>query len=138
MKFSNGCWLQKEGCTCFSPQEVYFSKTEKTKVTLLAPTAHIAQRGATLGGINLTLEITSPAPEILRVRTYHHKGSLQTSPAFDLELTEELPLTVRESEEEISISSGSLTLTFTKNPWSMTYSRNGETITRSAFRDRLS
>ena len=69
MKFSNGCWLQKEGCACFAPQEVYFTKIEDTKVTLLAPTHHIIRRGDTLGGINLTLEITSPATEILRVRT---------------------------------------------------------------------
>ena len=32
MKFSNGCWLQKEGCACFSPAEVYFTKIEKDKV----------------------------------------------------------------------------------------------------------
>ena len=135
MKFNNGCWLQKEGCACFAPQEIYFTKIEKTKATLLAPTAHITQRGDTLGGINLTLEITSPAPEILRVRTYHHKGNLQDSPAFELELTQELPLTVRESEEEISISSGTLTLTVTRNPFAMIWSRNGETITRSSLRD---
>ncbi len=75
MKFSNGCWLQREGCACFAPQEIYFSSIREKKVTLLAPTRPILQRGDTLGGINLTLEITSPAPEILRVRTYHHKGS---------------------------------------------------------------
>lgn len=135
MKFSNGCWLQKEGCACFAPQEVYFTKIEATKVTLLAPTHHIIRRGDTLGGINLTLEITSPAPEILRVRTYHHKGSLQASPSFELELTEELPLNVKDSEEEISISSGSLTLTITKKNWSMSYSRNGKPITTSTGRD---
>ena len=76
MKFSNGCWLQKEGCSCFAPAEAYFTKIEEKKVTICAPTAHIVTRGDTLGGINLTLEITSPAPEILRVRTYHYKGEV--------------------------------------------------------------
>ena len=28
MKFGNGCWLQKEGCECFAPQQVYFVNTE--------------------------------------------------------------------------------------------------------------
>ncbi len=135
MKFSNGCWLQKEGYACFAPQEIYFSKIEHTKVTLLAPTIPIHHRGDTLGGINLTLEVTSPAPEILRLRTYHHKGSLQAFPAFELEQTEELPLTVWETETELCISSGSLTLTVTKKPWSMVFSRNGEVITRSAQHD---
>ena len=135
MKFSNGCWLQKEGCSCFAPAEAYFTKIEEKKVTICAPTAHIVTRGDTLGGINLTLEITSPAPEILRVRTYHYKGEVVNTPSFELELHEELPLDVTDSEEEISIKSGELTLVITKKNWSMTYYRNGEMITRSAGRD---
>lgn len=71
MKFSNGCWLQKEGCACFSPAEVYFTKIEKDKVVLCAPTHKINHRGDTLGGINLTVEITTPMPEVIRVKTYH-------------------------------------------------------------------
>ena len=135
MKFSNGCWLQKEGCSCFAPAEAYFTKIEEKKVTICAPTAHIVTRGDTLGGINLTLEITSPAPEILRVRTYHYKGEVVNTPSFELELNEELPLDVIDTEEEISIKSGELTLVITKKNWSMTYYRNGEMITRSAGRD---
>ncbi len=135
MKFSNGCWLQKEGYGCHAPQEVYFTKIEDTKVTLCAPTIHITSRGDTLGCINLTLEITSPAPDIMRVRTYHHKGAVTNSPSFELELNEELPLQVEDSEKEIKIVSGGLTLAITKNPFSMTYLRNGEVITKSAGRD---
>lgn len=135
MKFSNGCWLQKEDCGCFAPQEVYFTRIEEKKVTLCAPTIHITQRGDTLGCINLTVEITSPAPEILRVRTYHYKGGIVNTPAFELELTDELPLDVEDSEEEIRIKSGSLTLVITKKQWSMTYLRNDEVITKSAGRD---
>ena len=106
MKFSNGCWLQKESCSCFSPQEVYFTTIEETKVTILAPTIHITQRGDTLGCINLTLEVTSPAPDIIRVRTWHHKGAIVNTPSFDLELTGELPLQVEDSDEKIVITSG--------------------------------
>ncbi|MDR2547769.1 MAG: alpha-xylosidase [Lachnospiraceae bacterium] len=123
MKFSNGCWLQKEGCACFAPKEVYFTKISETKVSLLAPTQHINHRGDTLGGINLTVEITSPAKEILRVRTFHYKGAVPTTPNFDLELNDELPLTVEDSDELITISSGTLRLEITKKSWSMAYKR---------------
>lgn len=135
MKFSNGCWLQKEGCSCFAPQEVYFTKIEERKVTLLAPTIHIITRGDTLGCINLTMEITSPAPDIFRVRTYHFKGAVVETPAFDLELTEELPLEVEDDEEKIKITSGSMSLVITKKTWSMTYMRGNEVITKSAGKD---
>ena len=135
MKFSNGCWLQKESCSCFSPQEVYFTTIEETKVTILAPTIHITQRGDTLGCINLTLEITSPAPDIIRVRTWHHKGAIVNTPSFDLELTEELPLQVEDSDEKIVITSGSTSLAITKKDWSMAYIRGDEVITRSTGKD---
>ena len=135
MKFSNGCWLQKEGCSCFAPQEVYFTKIEDRKVTLLAPTIHIVTRGDTLGCINLTMEITSPAPDIFRVRTYHFKGAVVETPAFDLELTEELPLEVEDDEEKIKITSGSMSLVITKKTWSMTYMRGHEVITKSSGKD---
>ncbi len=135
MKFSNGCWLQKEGCGCFAPQEVYFTTIEESKVTLLAPTIHITQRGDVLGGINLTVEITSPAPDIFRVRTYHYKGAIVDSPAFDLQLTKELPLSVEDSEESIKITSGNTSLLITKANWSMTYLRGDEVITRSSGKD---
>ena len=48
MKFSNGCWLQKERCECFSPAEVYFSKIEKDQVTICAPTSKITREFDTL------------------------------------------------------------------------------------------
>lgn len=135
MKFSNGCWLQKEGCECFAPQQAYFTKTEKDKVTICAPTHRITKRGDTLGGINLTLVITSPAPEILRLQTYHHMGALKKSPEFELELTETCPLEVTESEEIITIKSGSLSLEIGKQNWSMIYKRDGKEISKSAGRD---
>ena len=71
MKFSNGCWLQKEDCACFSPAQIYFTKIEKDRVTLCAPTNKINHRGDTLGGANLTIQISAPYPEVLRIQTYH-------------------------------------------------------------------
>lgn len=135
MKFGNGCWLQKEGCGCFAPQQVYFTKIEEKKVTLLAPTAQITHRGDTLGGINLTLEITSPMPETIRVRTFHHKGSQNKGPEFELNLQENEPLKTEENEKSIRISSGSLSLVVEKGPFSMRYERDGETISESSGRD---
>ena len=134
MKFSNGCWLQQEGCECFTPQQVYFSKIEENRVTLCAPTNRINHRGDTLGGINLTLVITSPIPEVLRVQTYHHLGAVKKSPAFEINETC-LPLTTFADDEHITIASGSLTLEIGKKNWYMKYTRNGKVITESKNRD---
>lgn len=135
MKFSNGCWLQKEGCECFSPQEVYYTTVEERKVTLCAPTIHIVTRGDTLGSINLTIMVTSPMPGVIRVQTAHHLGRIHKGPEFELNTGEGCALDVVDNDDMISITSGSLTLEITKNPWSMTYKRNGEVLTKSGRKD---
>ena len=135
MLFGNGCWLQKEGCACFTPQEVYFENTEATKVTLCLPTSRIVNRGCTLGGINLTMVITSPAPDVLRVQTYHHLGVKKREPEFELYQKEEQPLTVTSDEEKLTVTSGGLTLEIGKKNWYMVYRRGNEVITRSAAKD---
>ena len=135
MKFGNGCWLQKEGCECFAPQQVYFVKTEPKKVTLCAPTGRINHRGDTLGGIVLTIEITSPMPEVIRVKTSHHLGVRKKGPDFELDIEENVDLDVTEDDEKIRIASGSLAIVITKEYWSMTYERNGEVLTKSSGRD---
>lgn len=135
MLFGNGCWLQKEGCACFTPQEVYFENTESTKVTLCLPTSRIVNRGCTLGGINLTMVITSPAPDVLRVQTYHHLGVKKREPEFELYQKEEQSLTVTSDEEKLTVTSGGLTLEIGKKNWYMAYRRGNEVITRSAAKD---
>ncbi len=134
MKFSNGCWLQKEGCGCFAPTQAYFTRVTETEVSICAPTGQINSKGATLGGINLTVKITSPRVNVLRVQTYHHLGAVVREPAFELAL-QECPLDVAETEERIVIKSGSLSLEITKKPWSMTYKRGGKILTRSIGKD---
>lgn len=135
MKFANGHWLLKEGCECFSPQEVYFTKIEEKKVTLCCPTHKITSRGDTLGGINLTLFITSPAPEIIRVQTHHFLGERKKLPEFDLELKDCIPLKVTDSEELIIIQSGTLSLEIDKKDYKMLYKRGGKVISESLSRD---
>ncbi len=135
MKFNNGCWLFKEGTACFSPHEVYDAKISSTEVTLCTPTHPIIERGDTLGYINLTIRISSPAPDVLRVRADHHLGRIDRTPSFDLNLDNPQALQVEEDGKTITVTSGGLSLVITKNPWSMTYMRDGKVLTGSGKRD---
>jgi len=134
MKFSNGCWLQKEGVQCFAPAEAYFITKTDTEVTICAPTSRVYNKGCTLGGINLTVKISSPREDVLRVQTYHHLGAVVKEPAFELNL-QECPLTVTEDEGKLVVESGKLSLVITKEPWSMTYMKDGKVLTKSAGKD---
>ncbi|MCR4788844.1 MAG: alpha-xylosidase [Lachnospiraceae bacterium] len=135
MIFGNGCWIQKEGCSCFAPQEVYFTTVTDTKVTMCVPTYHVRTRGDVLGNVNLTMEITSPADDILRIRTYHYKGAVKDTPSFELCLNEEKKLDVTDSEDKIVIKSGTMSLEIDKKQFSMKFLRGNEVITTSTGRD---
>lgn len=134
MKFSNGQWLLQEGCEVFSPQEVYFEKVVDNKLVLTCPTKRINHRGDTLGGVNLTIEISAPLEEVIRVRTYHYKGVVKRQPEFDLNL-QGGTLDYSSNWDEIIVTSGTLRLVIDKQSWSMRYYRGDELITQSSGRD---
>ena len=135
MKFGNGCWLQKEGIACFAPQEAYFVNKEEEATVICAPTHHIGHRGDTLGGINLTVRITVPAREVIRVQVSHYLGVQKKSPSFELNLEGTGAGDVGETEDELIVKSGSLALRINKKNWSMRYERDGKLLTQSAGRD---
>jgi alpha-D-xyloside xylohydrolase len=135
MKFSNGCWLQKEGTACFSPAEVYFYKIEENMVSICAPTNHINHRGDTLGGINLTIQITAPMPEVLRVQTHHYMGVQKKAPEFELTNITDGNLKAEDREDKLVVSSGDLRLEIGKADCKMVFYRGDEEITSSGWRD---
>lgn len=136
MKFHNGCWLFKEGYECFTPAQVYEVRKGEKEVTLCAPTSRINHKGDTLGGINLTIKITAPMPEVIRVQTVHHKGVKEDVTKFELNFPEESDaFSMEETDEEIIVTSGHLRLIIGKENWSMRYERDDELLTKSGFRD---
>lgn len=135
MKFSNGRWLLKEGTACFSPAEVYFSKVTQEKVTLLTPTKKVTSRGDTLGGVNLTIEITAPMPEVIRVKTYHYAGVNNKKPEFELNLSNDSFMQVEDQEEFIVIRNGQLRLEIAKSNGAMTYYQGDKKLTKSIDND---
>lgn len=135
MKFSNGCWLLPEGYACFSPAEVYFSKIEKDMVTICAPTEKIMQRGDTLGGVNLTIQITAPYPEVLRIQTFHHMGLKKRTPDFELTESTGSSLKAEESETQLIVHSGSLRMEIEKESGVFAFYRGSEKITSSGKKD---
>lgn len=135
MKFGNGCWIQKERCACFSPAQVTKTEAGQSGVTVIAPTTPILQKGDTLGGVNLTIEITAPMPDVLRVRASHYLGAADHGPSFELNLEENAGMAVMDSEELLTVESGALRLEIRKNPWSMAYYRDGRMLCESGRKD---
>ncbi len=135
MKFHNGCWLLKEGFAAFAPKEIYELRKQEDAVELLAPTNHINHKGDTLGGINLTVKISAPYPEVIRVQTVHFKGTRRNAPKFELQLPDHPGISMVETGESLTVVSGSLSLVIDKKNWSMRYERDGKLLTESSGND---
>ncbi len=134
MKFGNGCWLMKKDCACFSPAEVYFCDIKEDKVVICAPTHKINHRGDTLGGINLTIEITTPMPEVIRVKAYHYKGAVNDAPSYDLNVPAAKIDAVSENGV-LTVKSGNAKLVINEENWQMTYYDGDRKLCGSGWRD---
>jgi alpha-D-xyloside xylohydrolase len=115
--------------------EVYFSKIEPDKVTLCAPTYHVVTRGDTLGNVNLTIQITAPYPEVLRIQTFHHMGLAERFPQFEIAEPTTGNLKAEETEDRIIVSSGTLRVEVMKANAAITFYRGDEKITASGAKD---
>lgn len=135
MKFSNGCWLQKEGVECFSPAQVFETRRNEQMIRLLAPTHRINHRGDTLGGPNLTLYISAPSTEVLRVQVYHYMGVVDHGPNFEIAIDPNSHLDIVETDNEYQLSSGTLRLNVQKQSGDMQYYRGETLLTASRYKD---
>ncbi len=131
MKFTDGAWMTAPGYSIHPGREVRFVRSTENKVTLTIPTFHIGNRGATLSGPYITAEITSPAENVFRIRTYHYKGDKSLSPSLFRLLENTLPLDITEDDQTLIIKSGDSSLTINKENYGYELKRINHPITSS-------
>ena len=135
VKFSNGCWLNREGAAVFSPAEVHSVHADAQRVRLLCPSRKLNGRGDTLEGVNLTVEISAPYERVLRVRMVHYAGTKKNGPAFELAPARDGILASEETSEYVVVSSGDLRVEIDKRTARMTFYHGTEKLTGCAEKD---
>ena len=131
MKFTDGAWMTAEGFDIHPAREVRFVKTDDVKVTLTAPAFHIYNRGMTLSGPYITVEISSPCENVFRIRAYHFKGDKSLLPSYFRLNNGSVCLKAEESSSTVSITSGDSTLIVDKDNYGFELKRGSSVITRS-------
>lgn len=136
MRFNDGCWVKKPGVEFFAPKEVHFhTVTEDGKLILSCPTVEVRDRGSVTEGMMLHITVSSPAPEVLRVRLQHHKGTAVSGPFYELSENADFQPEISEDDAAFTVTSGSVSLVITKKPFSMTYLRGDEVLTKVSGND---
>lgn len=135
MKFLNGGWLVKDGFEVKYAANVYTANIEEKKLTLFCPFGSpIYNPGMTLDGGILTIEVTSPRPDIITTRLVNFKKDRSHCPKFGLNETNP-SVDVSEDDEKWSFTSGRLTLEIAKGETiDFKYLYDGKVIVHSGWR----
>ena len=131
MKFSDGYWRMRSGVTAWHPVEAYDVSESPDALTIYAPTRKIEQRGHTLGGPLMTIRLSSPLTDVVRVRLTHFEGEVPRKPEFLLE-TAPGPVVVSATDEAAELTAGRLTVRVSRDHgWRIDYQADGLVLTSS-------
>jgi len=130
MKFSNGYWLLRDGVTAAYAVDTIDVASDDRTVSVAALTRPRVNRGSHLNTPTVTVDLSSPAPEVVRVRTSRRVRTAPVAPAFELHPDAAVAPEVRRDEREVSLASGSLRAAMpVEGPWSLEFTANGRRLT---------
>ena len=133
MKFTDGNWLHLPGVTPNYAAEVYDYSFPEDKIKMIVPCHHINHRGDTLGGANLTIEMSSPLADVISVKLTHFDGGNQKPPSFEVAHFNP-PITTGEADDTLTISSGKLSARVNKKNYKIEFLDGDRVITTSPTR----
>ncbi|MEV4172082.1 alpha-xylosidase [Nonomuraea sp. NPDC049709] len=134
MKFKDGYWRMRPGVRGEYAVAAHDVTAEAGSLRILAPAREIVHRGSTIDGPVLRVDLSSPMPDVIRVRTVHLAGSVPDSPAFAVR-DDRPDVLIGVDGKEAGLTSGALTVRVRRDaPWDMTFSAGGRELTRSGGR----
>ena len=130
MKFTNGYWMLRPGVTAHPCTEVRDVEISETSCTMYVPAWKVLNRGMTLAGPLLTLRFSSPVEGILHLEMCHYQGVSNKGPSYPIYDTKH-PIVVTDSKKELTIATGKLIATISKDPFQIEYIYDGKFLTAS-------
>lgn len=135
MKFTDGAWLLQPGVQAHYPAEAHDVSREGNDLVVHAPTRPIRHRGDTLQGPLLTIRLSSPLADVIRVRIEHFTGAADRSPPIPLEKPAAPAVAITTGAEAAVLRSGSLEARIKrKDGWELSFVAGGSVLTRSGAR----
>jgi alpha-D-xyloside xylohydrolase len=133
MKFTDGQWLVRAGVTANYAAEAHTITAEPGRLVVHAPVRAIRHRGDTLQGPLLTVTLSSPLPDVVRVRMEHFTGGIARGPEIPLQVHADAPVAIAETAEAVTLTSGGLTVRIKRADWEMSFEADGRVLTKSGW-----
>ncbi|CUP90018.1 MULTISPECIES: alpha-xylosidase [Hungatella] len=136
MKFTEGYWCTKKEITPLYATEFADSRREGDELILYAPGKHIAGRGDCLNLGMLTVRLSSPMEDVIKVSVRHFEGTAYNGPFARIHQTTP-HVTVEETEDEIRYQSGRTTAVIDKRPncWGIRFLDGERELTSTGYRN---
>ncbi len=132
MKFTDGNWLLQPGVHAHHPLAVHDVAVDGAALVVRAATRLIRHRGDTLQGPLLTVRLSSPLADVIKVSIVHLSGAPDRGPHIPLEALPPVEVAISNTPELAALRAGSLQAAFRrKDGWQLTFSADGRALTRS-------
>ena len=131
MKFTDGYWRKRDGLTVLHPVQLQDTSADATSLTGFASAKRVEGRGDTLDAPIITVSLTAPAPDVVRVSISHFAGALPRTPDFEIFAEPDF----RPKIDSRSLVSGALTARFASgDAWGLEFHAEGRRLTRSGWK----
>lgn len=136
MKFTDGYWCVKKGITPLYAAEYSSHKVKDKELVLYAPGRHIADRGDCLNLGMLTIRLTSPMEDVIKVTITHFEGTASRGP-FAETVQCSPHVVIEEDEDTLSFQSGNTKAVVDKRPdsWGIRFLDGDRELTNTGFRN---
>lgn len=136
MKFTDGYWCVKKGITPLYAAEYSSHKVKDKELVLYAPGRHIADRGDCLNLGMLTIRLTSPMEDVIKVTVTHFEGTASKGP-FAETVRCSLHVVIEEDKDTLSFQSGNTKAVVDKRPdsWGIRFLDGDRELTNTGFRN---
>lgn len=139
MKFSNGYWLLRDGVTAaYAVDTIDVSSDERT-VSVAALARPLVHRGSHLNTPTITVDLSSPAPDVIRVRASRRVSTTPASPSFEVANDPATPVSVLVDDTAATLASGGLSAAMpVSGPWSLEFTGDGRRLTAAGAKSTAS
>lgn len=136
MKISDGNWLIQPGLTLIQPVQVFDVEQQDNEMVVYAAPRDVRERTWQLDTPLFTLRFSSPQEGIIGVRIEHFQGVVDNGPHFPLNIAQNVPVEMRNTDEFAELQSGTLTVRVGKGEnWALDFLRGDVRITGSQLKN---
>ena len=136
MKFINGYWLMKDGIIPTYAVEYADHVINGNELTIYTQSKHINHRGDQLNIGTLTVRLTSPRKDIIKVSSTHFEGAVHKGPYAEVK-EEEVDVQINVLENAIEYISGNTRAVIDTRPnsWSISFYDGDVLQTKTGYRN---